>query len=54
MCRCLIVRAPPQIILFIIVIMYIVVNRYGKKCAFNRIGVKKINCMQDWGCAEWG
>ena len=48
------VRAPPQVILPIFVIMYIVVNRYSKKCAFNRIGLKKTKCMQEWGCDEWG
>ena len=48
--------APPQVILVlpILVIMYIVVYMYYKKCAFIRTGLKKAKCMQVWGCEEWG
>ena len=46
---------PPQVILPIFVIMYIVVNRYSKKCAFNRIGLKKkLNACRTGGVLSGG
>ena len=45
---------PPQVILPILVIMYIVVDRYCKKCAFNRTGLKKLNACRSGGVMSGG